>query len=342
LCGKLNQYGVRGLPLNWLKSYLCDRVQVVRVGDGRSVERVLNIGVPQGSILGPLLFLIYINDLPNVSSQITSILFADDTTLLNSSACFRSVLNTFNDELIKVGEWCRANRLTLNVSKTFAMHFSTLSSDVTNPVMILDGQLIQFQQSGSFLGVLLDRNLKFSLHIDAVVRKVSKTVGIFYKLQNVLPEKTLVSLYYSFVYPYFLYCNAVWGSSSDTFVNRLFLVQKKIVRIITHSSYLEHTTPLFCRTNILKVIDIHKFIIGQYMYKDLRSSNPRFFVSSSQYSTRSVDYVVPHFHRLALTQRSVTFVGPTVWNNIPLHIRQARSLSRFKFLFRRELLSHYC
>ena len=108
LCRKLSHYGVRGVPLEWCHSYLSNRSQAVRVGESVSMKGVVSMGVPQGSILGPLLFLLYINDLPNISDSLTSILFADDTTLLSSSKELKDVLTAFSIELPKVGEWCAA------------------------------------------------------------------------------------------------------------------------------------------------------------------------------------------------------------------------------------------
>ena len=186
-----------------------------------------DIGVPQGSILGPLLFLIYINDLPNASSRFTSLLFADDTTLLCSASKFDNLLSLCDEELIKVADWCSANRLTLNVTKTFAIHFTTLPISVHDPSVDFSEQRVKFDLSGLFLGVGIDRDLKFHFHIDSIANKISKSVGIFFKLRDVLPERSMISLYYSFIYPYLIYCNIAWGVIASTHLNRLYILQKK-------------------------------------------------------------------------------------------------------------------
>ena len=131
LLAKLHHYGFRGVALNWFRTYLSNRIQTVRIQDKISTPRTLNIGVPQGSILGPLLFLLYINDLPNVS-EFSTILFADDTTLTTSHQHYPTLINNINLELVKIRNWLINNRLSLNIDKTYMMVFTNRSQEVNN------------------------------------------------------------------------------------------------------------------------------------------------------------------------------------------------------------------
>ena len=198
-----------------IADYLRDRTQCVRLLSVSSFFRTVNIGFPQGSILGPLLFLYYINDLPNVSKLLCSVLFADDTTLYAAGSDVLSPINNFNDELFCVSRWMKANVLSLNVSKTFAMMFSNRhNSDAAGIQLLLNGSEIQFLCHIKFLRIIIDTKLNHKQHIHSICNKVSKSIRIFYNLKNIFPLCILINLYYALIYPYFLYCIVIWGGTS--------------------------------------------------------------------------------------------------------------------------------
>ena len=178
LIKKLYYYGFRGVPLDLLSDYLSFRTQVVKIGDQVSDRREILTGLPTGSVLSCILFLIYVNDLPNISSKFTPVLFADDTTLSFRGSCMEEVVLTSNAELVKFSEWTRANRLMVNTDKTFHIDISTRSFSPSN--IYFDGALIENNSSGRFLGVLVDNKMNFKSHIDEVCKKVSRSIGILY------------------------------------------------------------------------------------------------------------------------------------------------------------------
>ena len=213
-----------------ITDYLRDRRQCVRLGNVSSAFRTVNIGVPQGSILGPLLFLYYVNDLPNVSKLLSCVLFADDTTLYASGNHVPSLINMFNDELVCVSRWMKANVLSLNVGKTFAMMFSKRHNiDTVDCQLLLDGSVVQFECHGKFLGVIIDNKLNHKQHIHLICKKVSKSIGIFYRLRNIFPQCILINLYYALIYPYFLYCIVIWGGASASSLDPVKKLQKRLL-----------------------------------------------------------------------------------------------------------------
>ena len=228
---KLEHYGIRGTPLKLLKSYLSNRHQFVTVSGHKSQTKEVSIGVPQGSVLGPLLFLIYINDLPQSTKNMKSILFADDTTLFTSHRDIHTLSKNMSDDLTMVKEWLIANCLTLNINKTYYMLFTTRS--VPDDIRVMNGELtLERRLSGKFLGVTLDDKLTFKEHINATKAKVSKLVGLLYRLKNMFPLEVLHTLYYSLIYPHLTYCILAGGSANPTFTYPLIMLQKRICRIL--------------------------------------------------------------------------------------------------------------
>ena len=336
LLSKLYQYGIRGIALDWFTSYLRDRNQCVRIGESLSSARALNIGVPQGSILGPVLFTIYINDLPNASALMSSILFADDTTLTMEHADYNELTQQINSELENIKIWTTVNRLSLNVSKTYAMLFSNRNPNRVNLPILFNGENVEFKDAGVFLGVTLDRELRFDKHINSVCKKISKTIGLLYKIRQFVSVNTMKNLYYTLIYPYLIYCNIIWGGTYVTHLAPLITLQKKIVRIITSQSYLAHTDLLFKQTGILKIQDIHKYLLGIYMFKNKIKNNLPY--PAHDHNTRGSNNVLVAFQRLSLTQHSIDYEAPLFWNSLPLDIKNSSSLYIFKKALKQYLI----
>ena len=226
LLDKLEAYGIRGIALDLISSYLSNRRHVTRIGGHVSSPKVVNISVPQGSNLGPIFFILYVNDLLNISSLFSSILFADDLTLNFRHSNLETLVRNCNSEIQKLIEWTQCNRLTINHSKSFFMFISNRFR-YYHPLILLNNAPLKQCMSGKFLGVIVDDSLNFKLHIDYISNKVSKSIGILFKLKDYLPQSTLVSLYYSFIYPYLIYCNLVWGGTYSSHLGKLIKLQKK-------------------------------------------------------------------------------------------------------------------
>ena len=201
LLTKLNHYGVRDNLFDWFHSYLTDRKQYVSINGSTSQLCDITCGVPQGSVLGPLLFLIYINDLPNISDIIEFSLFADDTNLYLESKSLKDLEITFNKELEKLYLWLNVNRLSLNIAKTNYIIFHPYNKPLKQNIEIkINGNLIIEKEYITYLGVQIDSTLSWKHCVYIVGKKISRAIVIMYKLKPLVPSKVMKTIYYSLVH----------------------------------------------------------------------------------------------------------------------------------------------
>ena len=247
-----------------------------------------------------------------------------------------------NSELKKVCNWLLANKLSLNLDKTHFMLFSPRQKNVDhlNFNIYLNDSPIQQVETTKFLGVIIHRNLVWNKHIDQICNKISKSTAIIRKACPVLSQNSLKMLYSTLVLPYLNYCSLVWGHTTAENLERILLIQKKIVRYITNSDYLAHTALLFSK---LKVLTIHKLIdyrLDLLMYRFFNNLAPSFYLDNNffQYNdtlhahnTRQKSEFHIDFTRTVLAKNTLRFMGPLAFNSLPDEIKLTGSLSRFKF-----------
>ena len=265
---KLHQYGIRGISLKWIVDYLHNRKQFVCYSGYNSEWSLISCGVPQGSILGPLLFILYINDLSTVSVKLFSILYADDSNMFIQGKNLSSMISVVNNEMEKIVKWTNSNKLSLNIDKTFFMIFKSRKKHIriTDDIKV-NNMIIERIKDIQFLGVILDNHLSWNKHVIFIKNKISKSIGIINKTRKILSKDTLVTLYYSFVYPYLNYTIELWGSTTQYNLNSLHKMQKKIVRMICKVPYRSHTASLFQDLKIFNIHNIYHYHMCLLMFK---------------------------------------------------------------------------
>ena len=343
---KLEHYGFRGSFLDFLMSFLKDRKYFVSVNGYISDMKKSNIGVPQGSTLGPLLFLIYINDIVNCSNILKFILFADDTTVLFENSNINDLNNVLSQEIDKVMKWFSANKLLINLSKTNTMLFSNKRGNPKLHVCIED-TLLEEKQNVTFLGVIIDNKLQWRDHIKLVCSKISKSIGILCYLRHAYPIHILRLLYMSLIFSYLNYCNVVWGSAYECHLRPLLTLQKKAVRIITKSAYDERSAPIFNSLKILQVPKIHKLNCFIFMFKCLNCNNFPIFrnkilqnTASHNYATRHRDLFYIPRERLEICRKSFLNKGISLWNELDSEVKNLKTLKSFKKVIKNILLQN--
>ena len=329
---------------------MSNRKQYVIHNNISSDFQSIQCGVPQGSILGPLLFLIYINDLTTVTPLLSFVLFADDTNIFCSHNNLETLVDTINCELPKLSLWFKCNKLSLNIDKTNFMYFKHTHSQINEfPYNInIDNIPLKRKKETKFLGVTIDEHLNWNEHIRCITTSISRNVGVLYKMKNIIPHTTLVMLYNSLILPYISYCNIVWATCAKTKINTIYLLQKKAIRICTNSQYLSHTSPLFHKLKTLTAYDINSLQSLMLMFKYVNNMLPPSFhnfytmnTSIHSYPTRNSS----NFHlinpKLLIAQRSIRHHGPDLWNSLPESIKLSSSLYSFKANVKSMLLSEY-
>lgn len=349
LLKKLYHYGIRGVSLAWLKSYITNRKQYVTYNNFESSKLDVLCGVPQGSILGPMLFILYINDLSNISNNIKFILFADDTNIFCTGKDQMEVQNIFNTELKILSNWFVANKLSLNVQKTKYIVFGHVKPDDFISITIDDNN-IERVNCIKFLGVTIDSKFSWIYHIQSVVSKVSKSMSILYRVRNILDERSLYSLYCSLILPYLNYGCEIWGNTYSSNLIKLTMLQKRIIRVICNEPFRAHTNVLFNGLKCLKFIDIIELKTLCIVYKAKNGLLPvkvqRYFTNlDSIHSHNTRQSSNKNFYcirsRTRLKQFGISIRGVQLWNNLDVQIRNIKSIGKFKNTLKKIFLDSY-
>ena len=335
LINKLRHYGIRGKVLDWFKDYLSNRFQFTTLNNHDSTKTLVTTGVPQGSVLGPILFLIFINDLPSISKNIFFSLFADDSCLSLADDDLFALISKANLEVDTFYKWCVDNRLSINIIKTFYLLFTNKQTAHLPAIVMRNNfsyDVIKRVTHTKFLGVIYDDRLTFSYHINMLCNKLSRSSSLLYQLRDFLPTYILKKLYYAHVFPHLNYCNVIWANTYQTHLNPLIIIHKRIIRNIAKAEFLQHTEPIFKSLKILNIENIRKLNLAMSMFKQINYNEYDLALMTPDHDhfTRHRNLLTIPPHRTTLITNSFIVQSVKLWNQIPPSIKTAQSIISFK------------
>ena len=347
---KLEKSGIRGCALNLLKSYLDDRYQSVAIKScSSSMQSVLH-GVPHGSILGLILFNIYINDLHYFLQQTFLTHYADDTSTLCSDSNLKIIFQRTQDCLNIFQSWANANYLTVNTHKTSYLLFSPRISECIVPHnLTINNISLERLHFIKYLGLLIDDKLRFDIHISNICTRLSRAAGVSFVVGNKLSYEAARCLYFSFTHSIISHLLLFWGASIDCCLIRVQVLQNRVVRnLFGHKIVHDNTTDLFHKANILKVKDLYYKELGISFYKalylnqyDTLTESLRSLNWSHNYNTRKINHFRLPYVKSTTEARHLLFRGVQFWNSLPLKLRAAASLLTFKKMLQQHLIDKY-
>ena len=348
LLHKLKLLGITGTEFNWFMSYLSNRTQHVSVNDSISSANDIKSGVPQGSILGPLLFLLFINDMPDNIKNSCIDMYADDTLMYVCHEDISTIENYLNEDLKSLNTWLSDNLMKVNVSKTKIMLLGTPSKTgiIDNINVFMNGNKLENVSTYKYLGVLIDANLKWKEQINNVCRKVCSALGIMRRIKPFVPQSSLITIYNTMILSHFDYGMVIWSNCGETNLSRLQKLQNAAMRIILGMPFRTHINDMLKALHFMDIKSRINYTTGCMMYKVLNDLAPSYLNNSFQkvntihdLNTRSSnagDLYIPRI-KSYYGKSAFQHKGSVLWNVIDKSIRNANSLMCFKIAFKKEL-----
>ena len=342
LLEKLEMHGFDHSTLKWFKNYFEDRRQFTSVNGYISDERTLTCGVPQGSLLGPLLFTLFVNDMPNYVKSCEVSLYADDTCLFTSSNDPRQVEKKLNEDISNLSLWLKQNKLLVNPKKCEAMFIGTRqrlknkNDAIKHCHISIEGNEIQKVDSCKYLGVIIDKNLSWNDHIERVRKKVIKSIYLLKRLRSFINERTALLFYRSIIQCNLDYCSSVWSNGSKSQLDKLQFLQNRALRIVMNVEYLFPTSTLYETLKLDRLQVRWSKLVARTMYRAVNKLCPSYL--SDIFSFRETPYCIRSNQcKLRLIQpktnygkRSLAYRGAKLWNDLDYLVSTPISIETFK------------
>jgi len=344
LLHKLELYGCSNSAVTWCRSYLTDRYQTTMFKGCASGKQRVSVGVPQGSIIGPLMFILFMNDLPLATDGDLD-MYADDTTMTAISDNVDELEETLNHQLEDVHKWCSNNQMVINTDKTKSMLITTaqkrakLQPHQKELSLNIGGHPLKKVKSDKLLGVIIDEDLSWSDQIAKVLRCANAKLALLRRIKYFLPTWARKQFYGAYIQPHLDYCCTIWGCGSD--IDKLTKFQKRAARTILNAEFNAPTEPLLKKLNWMTIKSRVEYKKAVLVFKSLHGLAPGYcrnlFSHVSDISKRTTRlssdqmklYINPKLKKCQV-QRTIAVSGANIWNNLPKDITSAPSLNVFK------------
>ena len=346
-------FGIRGSALKWFESYLSNRIQSVIIGDATSVERTLPFGVPQGSVLGPELFVLYTKSVGNIikSHDLDYQLYADDSQMYDTTQniTMKEKVDKYERCVTDLKEWMSQNRLKLNAEKTEAVLIGSKKQrmKIDQKHIEIEGSNIDFKENARNLGVIIDSGLNMTDHVKNLKRSILFELKKISSIRDVLTNDACKKLVVSLLFSKLDYCNSLLSNTAAENISRLQSIQNNAARLVMKKNRRDDAALLLYQLHWLPVCQRIRYKAASIVYKCVEESAPSYLqdlLSLQQHkrtlrsSSDPLLLKIPRT-RLKAGEKSFSFFGPSTWNSLPYEIRNSPSLDTFKkqlktFLFR--------
>lgn len=329
LLEKLNKIGFRGKVLKLFKTYLEDRPQQVKIQNTTSIPKCFRYGVPQGTILGPLLFNIYLNDLFNLKCIGKIHSFADDTVIFYSDKNWQNIKQIIENDFFQIKTWFDQNLLTINFDKTKYLSFTSYSSNLPNMGTININKNIKISEAKNikYLGIIIDTNLKWNLQIEYIIQKLRRLLPKFKLFKSFLDINHLEKMYFALVQSHLNYGILGWGGVNQNVLKNLETLQKWFLKIIYNKDYLYSSEKLYKESKKMDIKKLYYYNILIYIFKNINNIN----YNKHLYNTRfKKEITLKHKINKSIGQKNFQYLSSYLYDILPKKIKSIKSLFRYK------------
>ncbi len=348
LMKKLSAIGVQGAEYEWFRSYLFNRTQCVSINGAKSNPCNIISGVPQGSILGPLFFLLFINDMPEIINHSTVDMYADDTLMYVSHDDINVIEKCLNEDLESLAIWLDNNRMKANVSKTKIMLLGTPNKicKVHHINVVMNGVVVENVKSFKYLGVTIDASLKWDSHVNNICRKVCNSLGVLRRIKPFVPQKSLITIYNTMILPHFDYAITIWSNCNVSSLNKIQKLQNAAMRIILGVPFRTHVNDMLRDLSFMDIRSRILYSTGCMMFKVLNNKAPQYLIdcfrainnvhSICTRQSKAGNLYIPTCNT-NYGKNTFRYKGCVLWNILSQDIRNAKSFMSFKKMFKNDL-----